>query len=100
MNGVNGANGHAVETASHLIENGVIAAKALVHEQPAIHDLDATKLKVTLTTSPRKVPEPNSAEVWDMKTCTDHSEYLRAHFISNGHQTGFKAFYQLSFSRQ
>jgi hypothetical protein len=76
MNGANGANGHAVEIASLLIENGVTAAKTRLHEQPEIHDLDASKLKVTRTNSPRKVPEPNSAEIWDMKTCTDHSEYF------------------------
>jgi branched-chain amino acid aminotransferase len=76
MNGVNGVNGHAVETASHLVENGIHAAKAMIQEQPAIHDLDASKLTVTLTKTPGKVPEPNSEEIWDMKTCTDHSEYL------------------------
>jgi branched-chain amino acid aminotransferase len=65
-------NGHAVETASHLIQNGVNAAKALVHE-PEMHDLDVSKLTVSLTKSPGKVPEPDSLEIWDMKTCTDHS---------------------------
>jgi branched-chain amino acid aminotransferase len=88
MNGVSGAtgaNGHAVETASHLIENGVTAAKAVVREQPAIHDLDASKLTVTLTKSPGKVPEPNSAEIWDMRTCTDHSESLEADLIASNH---------------
>jgi len=69
---MNGVNGHAVETASHLIENGVIAAKSMAQEQPAIHDLDASGLTITLTKSPGKVPESNSTEVWDMKTCTDH----------------------------
>jgi branched-chain amino acid aminotransferase len=73
MNGVNGVNGHAVETASHLIENGVNAAKAMIQERRAIRDLDASKLTVTLTKSPGKIPEPNSVEVWDMKTATDHS---------------------------
>ena len=53
-------NGHAVETASHLIENGVKAAKAMAKE-PEIHDLDASKLKITLTKGPgNPVPEPNS----------------------------------------
>lgn len=64
-------NGHAVETVEHLLENGVNAAKSLVHE-PQMHDLDASKLTVTLTKSPGKVPEPDSLEIWDMKTCTDH----------------------------
>lgn len=65
-------NGHAVETASHLIQNGVNAAKAVAHE-PEMHDLDVSKLTVSLTKSPGKVPEPDSLEIWDMKTCTDHS---------------------------
>jgi branched-chain amino acid aminotransferase len=65
-------NGHAVETASHLIANGINAAKAQVHE-PEMHDLDVSKLMVTLTKSPGKVPEPDSPEIWDMKTATDHS---------------------------
>lgn len=72
-NGVNGhINGHAVETASHLFENGVQAAKE-VQEGPKMQDLDASKLSVTITKSPGKVPEPDSREVWDMKTSTDHS---------------------------
>ncbi|KAF4538141.1 putative branched-chain-amino-acid aminotransferase protein [Lasiodiplodia theobromae] len=34
--------------------------------------LDASKLTTTFTTSPRPVPEPNSAEVIAQKVCTDH----------------------------
>ena len=76
MNGVNGhINGHAhgVETASHLIENGVNGAKEMARE-PAMHGLDASKVMVTITKSPGKVPEPDSGAIWDMKTCTDHSK--------------------------
>lgn len=69
----NGVNGHAVETDDHLFENGVQAAKDFV-QKPAIQDLDASKLTITLTKNPGKVPEPNSAEVWAMKTAMDHSE--------------------------
>lgn len=71
-NGVNGhSNGHVVETASHLFENGVQAAKE-VQEGPKMQDLDASKLSVTITMSPGKVPEPDSEEVHNMKTCSDH----------------------------
>jgi branched-chain amino acid aminotransferase len=76
-NGVNGhSNGHAVETASHLFENGVRAAKE-VQEGSKMQDLDASKLSVTITKSPGKVPELNSPEVWEMKTSTDHSTWYR-----------------------
>jgi branched-chain amino acid aminotransferase len=72
-NGVNGhSNGHVVETASHLFDNGVQAAKE-VQEGPKMQDLDVSKLSVTITKSPGKVPEPDSVEMYDMKTCTDHS---------------------------
>jgi len=69
----NGVNGHSVETDDHLFENGVKAANEFV-QKPAIHDLDASKLTVTLTKNPGKVPEPNSEEVWAMKTAMDHSK--------------------------
>jgi branched-chain amino acid aminotransferase len=64
-------NGHAVESANLLTESAIRAAKALAREEPAIHDLDSSLLRITLTTTPRKVPEPNSIEVWDVKSCTD-----------------------------
>jgi len=64
-------NGHAVESANHLTESGIKAAKAKAREEPAIHDIDASLLTITLSTTPRKVPEPNSIEVWDVKSCTD-----------------------------
>lgn len=66
-------NGHAVESGNHLTENGVKAANALTHDEPAMKDLDVSKLTIQKTTSPREVPELNSKEVWAMKTCTDHS---------------------------
>ncbi|PSS27843.1 hypothetical protein M430DRAFT_113023 [Amorphotheca resinae ATCC 22711] len=37
-----------------------------------LHDLDASQLRITPTTSLRTVPEPDSAEVWGVKSCTDH----------------------------
>ncbi|KAH7417282.1 aminotransferase [Cadophora sp. MPI-SDFR-AT-0126] len=65
-------NGHAVESLTHLTVSGIDAAKKTIQEEPAIKDLDASKLTVTKTSSPREIPEVNSHEVWDMKTCTDH----------------------------
>ncbi|GAB7361497.1 hypothetical protein MBLNU230_g1553t1 [Neophaeotheca triangularis] len=50
------------------------------HEQPSTNGsgssplapLDASKINKTYTTSPRPVPEPDSAETRAQKTCTDH----------------------------
>lgn len=64
-------NGHAVETMSHLTDSGV---KEMAHEEDLLHDIDASKLTVTLSSTKRPVPEPNSAEVWSVKACTDHSK--------------------------
>ncbi|CAG8954217.1 hypothetical protein HYFRA_00005837 [Hymenoscyphus fraxineus] len=57
----------SVETVDHLTQSGVEAQKI-----PAMQDLDASKLTIELTKSPRKVPELNSAGVWSCKECTDH----------------------------
>jgi branched-chain amino acid aminotransferase len=65
-------NGHAVESGSHLTQTGIESAKAIALSTPQIHELDASKLTISPATSPREVPEPNSKEVFDMKTCTDH----------------------------
>lgn len=65
-------NGHAVESGSHLTQAGIEAAKTIAHEVTAIKELDASKVKITRATAPRDVPEVNSKEVFDMKTCTDH----------------------------
>lgn len=65
-------NGHAVESGSHLTEVGMKALKATALSEPAIQELDASKLTITPATAPRKVPEVNSQEIFDMKTCTDH----------------------------
>ena len=64
---------HKVETIDHLTEVGVKVAETVLHDEPKIKDLDVSKLIITRTETPRKVPEPNSDEVWNMKTCTDHS---------------------------
>jgi branched-chain amino acid aminotransferase len=64
-------NGHAAETVNHLTETGVDAANAAI-ANPAMHDIDASLLKITKTSTLRTVPEPNSAEVWASKSCTDH----------------------------
>ncbi|KAH7364316.1 aminotransferase [Rhexocercosporidium sp. MPI-PUGE-AT-0058] len=65
-------NVHEVETLTHLTDTGIEAANKIVLEEPAIKELEASKLSITRTLSPREVPEVNSNEVWDMKTCTDH----------------------------
>jgi branched-chain amino acid aminotransferase len=74
-------NGHAVETASHLIENDVRAAKEMA-QHPAVHNLDASKLTITLTKSPSEVPAPRSIAIWEMKTPTVHSKCLLTDFVS------------------
>ncbi|CAL3964247.1 hypothetical protein PZA11_001654 [Diplocarpon coronariae] len=64
--------GHTVESLSHLTDSGVDAAKHAAEVEPAWKELDASKLTITKTSSPKDIPEVNSQEVWDMKTCTDH----------------------------
>lgn len=59
------ASGTATPTASSLTEAGIAHAP---HKAP----LDASKLKTTLTTNPRPVPEAGDAELRLMRTCTDH----------------------------
>jgi len=53
-------------SASRLTEAGI------KHALPSTSPLDASKMTYTYTTSPRAVPEPNSAETKAQKTCTDH----------------------------
>lgn len=67
---------HAVESVHHLTDTGVKAAEKTARVEPAIKELDASKLTITRTTNPGTVPELNSKEVWDMKTSTDHSEFI------------------------
>lgn len=64
-----------METIDHLTEVGVKVAETTLQEEPAIKNLDTSKLTVTRNETPKKVPEPNSDEVWNMKTCTDHSMF-------------------------
>lgn len=61
-----------VETSSELMTSGINGAKAYAQYEPALQDLDSSKIHITRTTTPRKVPEINSAEVWSSKHCTDH----------------------------
>jgi branched-chain amino acid aminotransferase len=65
-------NGHPVQSMSDLMESGIKEVEAHAREEPAIHDLDASKLHITHTTTPRQVPKLNSEEVWSVKACTDH----------------------------
>jgi hypothetical protein len=65
-------NGHMngeVQEISDLMQSGINGAKSHAQE-PKIHDLDVSKLRITHTTTPRKVPELDSAEVWGVKACT------------------------------
>lgn len=68
---INGDTMH-VQLSTDLLTSGINAAKAHAKEEPAIKELDASKLVITRTTTPRKVPELNSAEVWGVKACSDH----------------------------
>jgi branched-chain amino acid aminotransferase len=45
---------------------------AAAKREAGLRDLDASQLRITPTTSLRTVPEPDSAEVWGVKSCTDH----------------------------
>lgn len=65
-------NGVAVQSMSDRMESGIKEMEAHARDEPAIHDLDASKLTITHTTTPRPVPELNSKEVWGVKACTDH----------------------------
>lgn len=68
-------NGHAtkpVETLSHLTNSGIKAAQTINAEEPSLRELDASNITMTLSTTLRTVPDPNSAEVWASKSCTDH----------------------------
>ena len=67
----NGDTNH-VQSFSELTASGIKHAEAHSHEIPAIQGLDASKLTITHTTAPRKVPELDSKEVWTFKECTDH----------------------------
>ena len=55
-------NGHAVESLTHLTDSGIDAAKKTVHDEPAMKELDASKLTIAKTSSPREIPEVNSHE--------------------------------------
>lgn len=61
-----------VPSMSELIQAGVSDLKAETKADPQLQDLDASKLRITQSTSPREVPEPNSEGVWSVKQCSDH----------------------------
>ena len=65
-------NGHVVQSLSSLQESGIQDLKAHISHDSSIQELNASKLIITYTTTPRPVPEPNSEEVWSVKACTDH----------------------------
>lgn len=56
-----------------------LTAAGIKHQQPAsnghasgLAPLDTSRMTYTLNTSPKTVPEPDSAETRAQKTCTDH----------------------------
>jgi branched-chain amino acid aminotransferase len=57
-----------VETMSHLMESHIKDSSSA----PQLKDLDASHVTITKTSTLRPVPEPNSKEVWAVKSCTDH----------------------------
>ncbi|KAL1311110.1 hypothetical protein AAFC00_001315 [Neodothiora populina] len=59
------ASGTATPTTSSLTDAGISHA---VKKAP----LEASRLQISLTTSPRDVPEPGNEELRAMRTCTDH----------------------------
>lgn len=61
-----------IQSISELTVSGIKHAEAHAKAIPAIKELDASKLTITRTTAPRKVPELDSKEVWSFKECTDH----------------------------
>lgn len=65
-------NGHAVQSIGDLMDTNIQATKTSMQQDPTMHDLDASQLTITHTTTPRPVPELDSQEVWSVKSCTDH----------------------------
>ncbi|RDW63997.1 branched-chain-amino-acid aminotransferase-2 [Coleophoma crateriformis] len=61
-----------VPSMSDLIQAGANDLKAETKADPQLQDLDASKLRITQSTSLREVPEPNSEGVWGVKQCSDH----------------------------
>lgn len=61
-------------TASALTEAGIkhMLPNSNTDATAKLPSLDASRLKVTLTQTPRAVPEIGSAEESAQKTCTDH----------------------------
>ena len=57
---------------SELIQAGVTSSETSAAKEPALKNLDASLLRINRTTTPRKVPEPNSNEVWSQRSCADH----------------------------
>lgn len=60
-------NGQTLESGSHLTQAGICHIQEAAAEKNEMQPLDASKLQITLTASPREVPAPNSAEVFAMK---------------------------------
>lgn len=61
-----------IQSSNELIAAGIEDSIAHAKQDSSIQELDASKLRITKTTTLRKVPEPDSVEVWDVKSCTDH----------------------------
>lgn len=61
-----------VQSSSELLSAGIEERVTHDTQTSTIRDLDASKLRITHTTTLRDVPEPDSKEVWGVKQCTDH----------------------------
>ncbi|CZS94750.1 hypothetical protein WAI453_013426 [Rhynchosporium graminicola] len=90
--------GNAVESLVNLTDAGIEAANQAVRDEPAVKELDASKVTLTRTESPRKVPEANSEEVWDMKTCTDHMLMVKWTSTQGWHAPEIKTYGPLTMS--
>lgn len=63
-----------LDNTSKLTKAGTenILAKTISNPAPTVADLDASKCTFTPTLNPKKVPAPNSPEVWSQDCTTDH----------------------------
>jgi hypothetical protein len=62
---------------NELTQSGIERAEAHAQNAPEIKGLDASKLTIFHTTTPRKVPDLDSKEVWSFKECTDHQVMVK-----------------------
>jgi hypothetical protein len=75
----------SVETVNHLTSIGVSNIEKAEH---TLKDLDASKLTIELTKSPRTVPELNSKETWSWYVFP-HTKYLIVSGVKEPENTTF-----------